>query len=72
MLAQRLDPIDAFRRRAVSGSPVYRKRLKSRQLSIHARFVERALDIFEGSSILENIPQESSSISSGTPEEESL
>lgn len=56
MLAQRLDPIDAYRQRAVGGSPVYRKKLRTRGLSIHARFVEKAFDVFSGSSIVENIP----------------
>lgn len=56
MLAQRLDPIEAYRQRSAAGSPVYRKKLRTRGLSIHARFVEKALDVFAGSSIVENVP----------------
>jgi hypothetical protein len=56
MLAQRLDPIDAYRQRTTHGSPVYRKKLRTRGLSIHARFVEKALDVFAGSSIVDNVP----------------
>lgn len=57
MLAQRLDPIEAYRQRNSQGSPVYRKKLRTRGLSIHARFVEKALDVFAGSSIVENVPR---------------
>jgi hypothetical protein len=57
MLAQRLDPIEAYRQRANAGSPVYRKKLRTRGLSIHARFVERAMDVFADSSIVENVPK---------------
>lgn len=57
MLAQRLDPIDAYRQRGMNGSPVYRKKLRTRGLSIHARFVEKALDVFADSSIVENLPR---------------
>ena len=57
MLAQRVvDPVEAYRQRNATGSPVYRKKLRTRGLSIHARFVEKALDVFAGSSIMENIP----------------
>lgn len=56
MLAKRLDPIDAYRQRAYPVSPVYRKRLRSRKLSIHARFVARATEVFPGARLLENIP----------------
>lgn len=56
MLAKRLDPIDAYRQRAYPFSPVYRKRLKSRKLSIHARFVAAATEVFPGARLLENIP----------------
>jgi hypothetical protein len=59
MLAQRItDPVEAFRQRerANAGSPVYRKKLRTRGLSIHARFVEKAMDVFGGSSIVENVP----------------
>jgi hypothetical protein len=57
MLAQRLDPVEAFRQKAATGSPVYRKKLRTRGLSIHARFVERAMEVFPGAVMLENIPQ---------------
>lgn len=57
MLAQRLDPVEAYRQRASAGSPVYRKKLRTRGLSIHARFVERAMDVFADSSIVENVPK---------------
>jgi hypothetical protein len=59
MFAQRLvDPVEAYRQkeRAAAGSPVYRKKLRTRGLSIHARFVEKAMDVFGGSSIVENVP----------------
>lgn len=56
MLAKRLDPIDAYRQRAYPVSPIYKKRLKQRKMSIHARFVAEATEIFPGASILENIP----------------
>lgn len=61
MLAQRvIDPVEAYRQkeRALTGSPVYRKKLRTRGLSIHARFVEKAMDVFGGSSIVENVPNE--------------
>lgn len=56
MLAKRLDPIDAYRQRVYPVSPIYKKRLKSRRLSIHARFVAEATEVFPGARILENIP----------------
>lgn len=56
MLAQRLDPVESYRLKAAAGSPVYRKKLRTRGLSIHARFVENAMDVFGGSTIIENIP----------------
>lgn len=57
MLAKRLDSsIEAYGRRTHSGSPVYRQSLKRRRLSIHARFVAAAFDVFPGGAILENIP----------------
>lgn len=56
MLAHRLDPVESYRLKAAAGSPVYRKKLRTRGLSIHARFVEKAMDVFAGSSIVENIP----------------
>ncbi len=65
MLAQRLDPVDAYRQKAAQGSPVYRKKLRTRSLSIHARFVERALDVFAGSSIAENIPLAEAALENG-------
>lgn len=58
MLAQRLDPIDAYRQRGQKpavGSSLYRKKLRTRGLSIHARLVEKATEIFAGSFIVENI-----------------
>jgi hypothetical protein len=64
MLAQRLDPIDAYRQRATAGSPIYRKKLRTRGLSIHARFVEKAMDVFAGSSIVENVARMESSLES--------
>ncbi len=56
MLAQRLDPVEAFRQRNSQGSPVYRQRLKRRGLSIHARFVAEATQVFPDAMIIENIP----------------
>lgn len=57
MLAQRvIDPVEAYRQRGTIASPVYRKKLRTRGLSIHARFVEKAFDVFAGSSIVENVP----------------
>lgn len=64
MLAQRLvDPVEAYRQKAAVGSPVYRKKLRTRGLSIHARFVEKAMDVFGGSSIVENVPYIESGLS---------
>lgn len=57
MLAQRLDPIDAYRQRTTVGSPVYRQRRRRRGMSLHASFVAQAAEIFPGASILENIPR---------------
>lgn len=56
MLAKRLDPIDAYRHRAYPVSPVYKKRFKRLNLSVHARFVAEAIDVFPEATILENIP----------------
>ncbi|HIB66491.1 MAG TPA: hypothetical protein EYO33_15605 [Phycisphaerales bacterium] len=56
MLAKRLDPVEEYRRRSGAHSPVYRARLKRRKLSIHARFVASAFDVFTGAKIEENIP----------------
>lgn len=63
MLAQKLDPVDPYRFRANAGakSPLYRRKLHTRGISIHARFVERALDLFAGSSIVESIPSATNS-----------
>lgn len=60
MLAKRLDPIEHYKQRSYVSSPVYRTHLKRRKLSVHARFVASAFDIFPGASILENIPVEKS------------
>lgn len=57
MLAQRLDPIDAYRQRVSAGSPIYRQVRKRRGMSLHASFVAQAADIFPGASIVENIPR---------------
>jgi hypothetical protein len=59
MLAKRIDPVEEYRRRSYSTSPVYRSSLKRRKLSVHARFVASAFDVFPGASILENRPVES-------------
>ena len=56
MLAKRIDPVEEYKRRSYSTSPVYRNNLKRRKLSVHARFVAAAFDAFPGASILENIP----------------
>lgn len=58
MLAKRIDPVEEYKRRSYSPSPVYRNSLKRRKLSVHARFVASAFDVFPGASILENIPAE--------------
>lgn len=59
MLAKRLDPVEHYKQRAYVSSPVYRNKLRRRKLSVHARFVAHAFDVFPGASILENIPVES-------------
>lgn len=59
MLAKRLDPVETYKRRSYSPSPVYRSSLKRRRLSVHARFVATAFDVFPGAAILENTPAES-------------
>lgn len=56
MLAKRLDPVETYKRRSYSSSPVYRNNLKRRKLSVHARFVASAFDVFAGATIVENIP----------------
>lgn len=56
MLAKRIDPVEIYKQRSYSTSPVYRQSLKRRKLSVHARFVAAAFDVFPGASILENIP----------------
>lgn len=58
MLAKRLDPVETYKRRSYSPSPVYRNSLKRRKLSVHARFVANAFDVFPGATILENNPAE--------------
>ena len=58
MLAKRLDPVETYKRRSYSPSPVYRNSLKRRKLSVHARFVAAAFDVFPGATILENNPAE--------------
>lgn len=55
MLAQRLDPIDAYRQRATAGSPIYRQNRRRRGMSLHASFVAQAAEIFPGASIIENV-----------------
>lgn len=55
MLAKRLDPVEEYRRRTHVTSPVYRANLKRRKLSVHARFVASAFDVFSGARIVENI-----------------
>ncbi len=57
MLAQRLDPLDAYRQRAAAGSPIYRQNRRRRGMSLHASFVAQAAEIFPGASIVENIPR---------------
>ncbi|MCA9776073.1 MAG: hypothetical protein KC800_05125 [Candidatus Eremiobacteraeota bacterium] len=59
MLAKRLDPVETYKRRSYTPSPVYSNSLKRRKLSVHARFVSSAFDVFPGATILENIPAES-------------
>ncbi len=56
MLAKRIDPVEDYKRRAVSASAVYQHNLKRRRLSVHARFVAAAFDVFPGASIVENAP----------------
>ncbi len=60
MLAKRVekDLVEAVRGSDRFGSAVYRSHLSRRRLSIHARFVAQALDVFAGSGIVENIPRE--------------
>lgn len=58
MLAKRIDPIEDYHNRSRGVSPVYRNSLRRRKLSVHARFVAAAFDVFPGASILENIPAE--------------
>lgn len=58
MLAKKLDPVEEYARRAKATSPVYRAKLKRRKLSVHARFVASAFDVFAGARIVENIPAE--------------
>lgn len=57
MLAQRLDPIDAYRQRVTGGTPIYRQSRKRRGMSLHASFVAQAAELFPGANILENIPR---------------
>jgi len=59
MLAKRIDPVEEYSRRSYSASPVYRSFLGRRRLSVHARFVASAFDVFPGASILENRAAES-------------
>lgn len=59
MLAKRLDPVETYKRRSYSPSPVYTNSLKRRKLSVHARFVSAAFDVFPGATILENVPAQS-------------
>ena len=65
MLAKRLDPIETYRQRSYSPSPVYQNSLRRRKLSVHARFVANAFDIFPGASISENIPAQDSQQAGG-------
>ena len=61
MLAKRLDPVETYKRRSYSPSPVYTNSLKRRKLSVHARFVSAAFDVFPGATILENVPAQGAS-----------
>jgi hypothetical protein len=56
MLAKRIDPVEDYKHRSFGASPVYRNSLRRRKLSVHARFVASAFDVFPGAKILENIP----------------
>lgn len=56
MLAKRIDPVEDYKRRRGAGSPVYQNSLKRRKMSVHARFVAAAFDVFPGANILENVP----------------
>lgn len=56
MLAKRIDPVEDYKRRNGTVSSVYQNSLKRRRLSVHARFVASAFDVFPGASIVENIP----------------
>lgn len=58
MLAKRLDPVETYKRRSYAPSPVYKNSLKRRKLSVHARFVASAFDVFPGATILENVSAE--------------
>ena len=60
MLAKRLDPVEVYKRRSYSTSPVYQQSLKRRKLSVHARFVASAFDVFPGATILQNLPSKDS------------
>lgn len=56
MLAQKLDPVESYCLGVNGGarSPFYQRKLRARGISIHARFVARALDVFAGSSVMES------------------
>lgn len=56
MLAKRIDPVEDYKRRAGAASTIYQHNLKRRKLSVHARFVAAAFDVFPGASIVENTP----------------
>lgn len=56
MLAKRIDPVEEYKRRSYSPSPIYKNSLKRRKLSVHARFVASAFEVFPGAGIVENIP----------------
>ena len=58
MLAKRLDPVEHYRRQSYGSSTIYQSHLKRRKLSVHARFVASAFEVFPGANILENIPTE--------------
>lgn len=63
MLAKRIveDPVEAYRGYRNRQSSVYRSHRARRKLSIHARFVAQALDVFADARIVENIAAPSTS-----------
>lgn len=56
MLTQRLEPVDSpYHGRASVGGATYQRMLKARGRSIHERFVERALNVFAGAWVVQEI-----------------